>query len=127
MVDVGTEEEPLEQSISNVVGRVRRLTYQASKRGNSSADHGHKCQGDDNRWARRRILEDMVDLRLLAISLSFNGRDGLFGVTINRQLEHRPVVGLGASKPANDNMRINRTGQGKELDRQVFLALEGMR
>jgi hypothetical protein len=104
-----------------------KLTYQASKSGNSSEDHGDKCQGDDNRRARHRVLEDMVDLGLLAISLSFNGRHGLFGVAINRQLEYRVVVGIRASEPANDNMRINWTGQGKELNRQVFLALDGMR
>lgn len=103
-----------------------RSTYQASKSRNCSADHGDKCQGDDNWWARRRILEDMVDLGLLAVSLSLNGRHSLFGVMINGQLEHRAVVGNGASEPSNDDMRINRTGQGKELNRQVFLGLESI-
>jgi hypothetical protein len=59
----------------------------------------------------------MVDLGLLAVSLSFNGRHGLVGVTINRQLEHRAVVGIGASEATNNNMRINRIGEGKELNR----------
>lgn len=68
----------------------------------------------------------MVDLGLLAVSLSLNGRHSLFGVMINGQLEHRAVVGNGASKPSNDDMRINRTGQGKELNRQVFLGLESI-
>lgn len=60
-----------------------RLTYQASKSGDSSDDQGNKCQRDDDWRARGRILEDMVDLGLLAVSLGFNGRHGLFGVVIN--------------------------------------------
>lgn len=103
-----------------------RSTYQASKSRNSSADHANKCQREDNWRARRGILEDMVDLGLLAVSLGFNGRHGLFRVMINRQLEHGAVVGLGVSKSTNDNMRINWTGQGQELNRQVLLGLECM-
>lgn len=66
----------------------------------------------------------MVDLGLLAIALGFNGRHGLLRVAVDRQLEGRAIIGIGVPKSTNNDARINWTGQGKELDWEVFLGLE---
>jgi len=101
-----------------------RASYQASEDWNSSTNHGDKGQSDHNWWARRRVLEDVVDLGLLAIPLGFNSRHGLFGVAVERQLESRAIVGIRVTESSNDDARINRVGQGEELDGHVFLGLE---
>jgi hypothetical protein len=66
----------------------------------------------------------VVNLWLLAISLGFNGRHGLLGVAVERQLEGRAIIGIGVAETTNDDARIDWARQGEELDGQVFLGLE---
>lgn len=113
VVDVGAEEEPLWRNVLAVccVGTGKcRASYHASENWSSSDDHGYKGQSDHDWWAGSRVLEDVVDLGLLAIALGFDGRHGLLGVAVERQLENRAIVGIGVAETTDDNVCINRAG-----------------
>lgn len=101
----------------------QRRTYQATQDRQRSTNKSHECKCDNNGRVGRGILEDVVDLGLLAVSRELGGRYRHVGVAIDRQLESGGVICIGVSKPTNDHMGINGIGEREELNRKLLLGL----
>lgn len=97
VVHVGAEEKPLFELASDAALRWRS-SYQAAEERQRSANKGDKSQGNDNGRAARGILEDVVDLGLLAVSRKVHGGDGHIGVARNCKWENGGIEGIRAAE-----------------------------
>lgn len=100
-------------------------TYQTSQNRKSGQHDADKRKSHDNRRAFRVALEDMMNLRQLAVSQNLGGWHRHVRIPVNRQLEGNPVVRARAAKRPNEQPRIERVGDREKLDGEVFLRLGG--
>lgn len=95
--------------LASSLERGGKTPYQASQNRKSRRDQGHKSQSNDNRRVCGALLKYVVNLRLLAVSVSVDGRHRHVGVALDNQLEGRAIVRLGTAECTDDDAGIKRT------------------
>ena len=126
VVEVDAKEEPLDgtQSVSSQPVRPwvwsTYSTRQNWKRGQS---HSKEDKSDSNRWVFGTLLEDVVDLRQLAIPRHLDRRDRFVWVPVNRELESGSIVCGRVAKGSNKESGVNRLGEREKLNGEILLSL----
>ena len=82
MVDVGAKEKPLFE-LANFVAIFEKRSYKATKKRQSSTNKGNKSESNDDRGIAWGVLEDVVDLGLLAVSRNLRSGDRYIGIALN--------------------------------------------
>lgn len=98
-------------------------SYQDSQLQKSNDDQKDKGHRDDARRVLGGVLENVVDLGLLAVSRGRGGRHSLVSITCDGQREDGAVICLGAAERSDNNTGVDGLGKGQKLDREVFLGL----
>lgn len=100
----------------------------AEEDGQGCNDGGGEDEGDNLGRVARVVLEDVVDLCLLAVA---NGRvgegEGHVGVALDVEVEDLRLVGGGGAEGTDDERGLDRGGAGEELDGEVLVRLSRWR
>ena len=99
-------------------------THQDCQNRESSKHGADKGKRNHNGRALRIAVEDVVDFRKLAVSRGLNRRDRNIRVAGDQQRERSSIVSLRAAERADKESCVDGLGNGKELNRKVFLGLK---